>query len=175
MATNARGQTTLAGAPVTRASIEGLLMQANDIRPVANATVRAQMVSDLTAAGLPPTAARPLYVHRTDAPITHRLEVFDGSGWRPVASACGPGSGTANVFGQVALPHGLGYKPTYYSAVLASGLASGDGSVTESAARDYAVVVWDATPTDIIVRLVNRSTGQWGGEGSRFGFMWEAR
>lgn len=94
---------------------------------------------------------------------------------RPAPSACGPGSGTPNVFGQIALPHGLGYAPTYCAVTMASGIASGDGAVTESAVRDYTVVIWDKTPTDIIVRLVNRSTGQWAGSGSRFGFMWEAR
>lgn len=82
MATNARGQTVLDGTPVTRASIQGLLLQANDIRPVANVTARAQLVADLTAAGLSPTPARPLYVDRADAYIHQRLEsTVDGTTW----------------------------------------------------------------------------------------------
>lgn len=88
MATNARGQTTLAGAPVTRASIEGLLMGVNDIRPVPTATARAQLVADLTAAGVAPTAARPLYVDRADAPAGASLErTIDGTTWTIIPSS----------------------------------------------------------------------------------------
>lgn len=84
MSTNARGQTTLAGTAVTRASIEGLLLQVNDIRPVANVTERAKLVSDLNAAGIGPSAARPLYVDRADAPANRRLErSHDGTSWSP--------------------------------------------------------------------------------------------
>lgn len=86
MATNARGQTTLEGQPVTRASIQGLLMQVNDVRAVANATARTQLVSDLTAASFPPSASRPLVVHRADA-VGAKLEVNVGSGWRVAAPA----------------------------------------------------------------------------------------
>lgn len=86
MATNARGQTALSGTAVTRASIEGLLMQVNDVRPVANATARTQLVSDLTGAGFGPSPARPLVVHRADA-VGTKLEVNLGSGWRVAAPA----------------------------------------------------------------------------------------
>lgn len=87
MATNARGQTTLAGTPVTRASIEGLLLQVNDIRPVANVTERAKLVSDLNAAGIGPSPTRPLYVDRADAPANRRLECStNGAAWSPIVA-----------------------------------------------------------------------------------------
>ena len=88
MATNARGQTTLEGQPVTRATIQGLLLQANDIRPVANATERTKLVADLNAAGIGPTAARPLYVDRADAPAGASLErTVDGTNWSSFPSS----------------------------------------------------------------------------------------
>lgn len=88
MATNARGQTILDGTPVTRASIQGLLLQVNDIRPVANTTERAQLVVDLNAAGIGPTAARPLYVDRADAATGQHLErTHNGTAWEAVPSS----------------------------------------------------------------------------------------
>jgi|GEM_PF-1441672 len=88
MATNPRGH-TVPSAPETpsRAAIFGSLLTIGDIVRVANTTARSQLVADLTAAGVGPSAARPLYVHRTDAATGRELEVtVDGSTWRAVAS-----------------------------------------------------------------------------------------
>lgn len=107
MSTNARGQTTLAGAPVTRAAIEGLLMQVNDVRPVANAVARAQLVSNLAAAGVGPSPAAPLFVRRADAPLGSELEVTaDGTTWRTYDARASTRQWTAvtNVSGWAAHP-----------------------------------------------------------------------
>ncbi|EIC09160.1 hypothetical protein OR221_0868 [Microbacterium laevaniformans OR221] len=57
-----------------------------DVVPVANILDRTQLVSDLTDAGVGPSATRPLTVHRADAPGLHRLEVtVDGTVWAPVS------------------------------------------------------------------------------------------
>lgn len=111
MATNPRGQTTLGGTPVTRASIEALLLQVNDIRPVANVTQRAQLVADLNAAGIGPAPSRPLYVDRADAPAGAWVErTTDGTNWRAVLTSGTPLSGTVvislNGAGSVSFPLG---------------------------------------------------------------------
>ena len=58
----------------------------NDIIPVANATERAMVIDDLVEKGAGPTAARPVFVARGDAPGLHRVEYTqDGSVWLPVS------------------------------------------------------------------------------------------
>lgn len=53
-----------------------------DVVPVANITERDQLVDALVDAGQGPTGARPLYVHRLDAPGLHRTEyTVDGVAW----------------------------------------------------------------------------------------------
>lgn len=148
----------------------GLSLNPRIVVPVPNVTAR-----NALAAALAPTPAAPLYVHRADAPVTNRLEYNEGAGWRPAAPYAGRGSGNANTFGQIAIPHGLGYLPTHCNISMGSAAALGDPLVTESAIKDYTAVVWDMTTTDIIVRFVNRSTNGWAGAGARFGVMWEAR
>jgi len=74
-----------------------------DVVPVANETERAQLVTALQASdvGQGPSGARPLYVHRLDAPGMHRTEyTTDGVTW---ITASGtqffPDVATANAFG----------------------------------------------------------------------------
>lgn len=58
----------------------------HDVVPVANATERAQLVTDMNAKGKGPSAANPLVVHRADAPGLHRIEsTVDGSAWVPAS------------------------------------------------------------------------------------------
>ena len=88
MALNSRRHTVPAGTEqsVNRATIfETFGNSIHDVIPVANSTDRAQLVSDLTAAGRKPTTTDPLVVYRADAPGLHRFEWSpDGSAWIPV-------------------------------------------------------------------------------------------
>ncbi len=88
MALNSRRHTVPAGTDqsVSRATIfETFGNSIHDVVPVANSTDRAQLVSDLTAAGRTPTTTDPLVVYRADAPGLHRFEWSpDGSAWIPV-------------------------------------------------------------------------------------------
>jgi len=57
-----------------------------DVVPVANATERSLLVSELASAGQSPSAERPLFVFRADAPGLHRIEVtVNGSVWVPAS------------------------------------------------------------------------------------------
>ena len=89
MALNARKHTVPApaDATITRAMIfETFGNSIRDVVPVANATERAQLVTDLTAKGQAPSASRPLVVYRNDARGLHRIEyTFDGSVWIPAS------------------------------------------------------------------------------------------
>lgn len=107
MASNARKHTIPAGADKSfnRAMLfETFGNSINDVIPVANATDRAQVVSDLAAKGVGPTAADPLVVIRGDAPGLHRVEYsYDGSVWLPASGvlefaskAAADGWGSAN-------------------------------------------------------------------------------
>ena len=62
-----------------RQSINDLSLSINDWIPVANATERAQLVSDLNGLSIGPTASRPLTVYRQDLG-TIELTV-DGTAW----------------------------------------------------------------------------------------------
>lgn len=67
-----------------------MMASARTIVPVANATERAAVVSALVAAGTPPTAARPLFVYRADAPFP--LEwTEDGTTWQWAGPTSGRG------------------------------------------------------------------------------------
>lgn len=83
--TNARGHKVPLGTEtsVTRATIfEEFAESIRDVVGVANTTARAALVSALNAAGEGPTTARPLVVHRADAPGAHRIEyTVDGTVW----------------------------------------------------------------------------------------------
>ena len=58
----------------------------HDVIPVANATERAQLVSDMVAKGKGPSASNPLVVYRADAPGLHRVESStDGLVWVPAS------------------------------------------------------------------------------------------
>lgn len=85
MALNARQHTIPAGSDtsVSRATIfQAFGNSIHDVVPVANATARAALVSDLDAAGQDVTSTNPLVVLRGDAPGLHRLEYsYDGSVW----------------------------------------------------------------------------------------------
>lgn len=86
MATDLRGH-TVPGPLETprRAALTDLSLSIRDIVYVANATARAQLVTDLTTAGHGPSTSNPLYVHRGDAASGRELEVTtDGTTWRAV-------------------------------------------------------------------------------------------
>lgn len=57
---------------------EGLANSARVIIPAAGPTSMAQVLTDATTAGFGPTAAAPLYVHRTDEDAVY---INKGSGW----------------------------------------------------------------------------------------------
>jgi hypothetical protein len=78
------------GVPPARQALLDLSLSLHDVVPVANATERAQLVADLTAAGVGPAADRPLYVHRTDAPAGGELErTVDGQAWQSILAGVG--------------------------------------------------------------------------------------
>lgn len=72
---------------VTRKTIfESFGLSINDVVPVANTTERSQLINGLNAAGVGPSATRPVIVLRGDAPGLHRVEwTNNGSDWRPVS------------------------------------------------------------------------------------------
>lgn len=70
-----------------RQALNDLSLSIRDFVPVANATERAQIVADLSAAGTPVSATNPLVVIRADAPVGAPVEIStDGSAWRSVYS-----------------------------------------------------------------------------------------
>lgn len=98
MATDLRGH-TVPGPSETprRGALTDLSLSIRDIVYVPNSTARAQLVSDLVAAGVGPSVSNPLYVHRGDAATGRQLEVTtngsswsavvgDDTGWQPLAT-----------------------------------------------------------------------------------------
>lgn len=84
MATDLRGHTVPAGneAPA-RASLTALALSVRDPIPVANATARAQAITDLAAVGVTASTANPIFFFRGDAPPGARLEeTTDGTTFR---------------------------------------------------------------------------------------------
>ena len=73
----------------------------NDIVPVANATARAQLLTDLTGLGQAPTAARPLYVRQGD---TGDYWLHDGSAWVLQGPARASYAASGSALGQIAVP-----------------------------------------------------------------------
>ena len=70
-----------------RQAFNDLSLSICDVVPVASATERTQLVADLTAAGVGPTAARPLFVYRADATAASEVEYTrDGATWRTVTT-----------------------------------------------------------------------------------------
>jgi hypothetical protein len=83
-------QVPAAGDAPSRAGVVGPFETINDIVPVANSTDRANV-----ATAVAPTASRPLYVHRADAPVGQELEVTtDGSNWRTILAYRGTSTWT---------------------------------------------------------------------------------
>lgn len=69
-----------------RQAINDLSLSIRDVIPVANTTERAQLVSNLTAAGQAPSVSNPLYVHRADARPGLALEYTEnGTTWVSVS------------------------------------------------------------------------------------------
>lgn len=85
MATDVKKHTSPApGETPTRAQLAAMILSANDIIPVANATEQAQIITALNAAGAGPTASRPIVFSRGDAPGLHRIEyTYDGVTFLP--------------------------------------------------------------------------------------------
>lgn len=87
--TNKRGHVIPTGAEtsVNRATIfETYGNSIRDVVPVASVTARTQLVSDLSGVGQAPSATKPLYVWRADAPGLHRIEATsDGTVWVPAS------------------------------------------------------------------------------------------
>lgn len=136
--------------------------------PVPNVTAR-----DALATAVTPTPGEPLYTHRADAPAGRRLEVNDGGGFRSVSPAGGLAVGALNQFGQIVIPHGLGYTPTMVTATLGGNII--DASVSEDMPRDYAATIYSVGPEDFIVRITNIRTTTWAGLGLRVAVLWTAR
>lgn len=87
--TNARGHTIPLGteASFNRTTIFNSFGNSiRDVVPVANTTARTQLITNLTNAGQGPTAARPVYVYRADAPRMHGIEcTINGTVWTPAS------------------------------------------------------------------------------------------
>lgn len=80
---DARRHTISDGADTpSRAGIYAALLTVRDPIPVANTTDRAQVLSDLSAAGITPDADEPVFVFRADAGAGRELEyTTDGANW----------------------------------------------------------------------------------------------
>lgn len=83
MSTDVKKHTSIApGETPSRAGLAAMILSIKDPIAVANATARAQLISDLTTAGLGPSATNPVVVARADAPGLHRIEfTLDGNAW----------------------------------------------------------------------------------------------
>lgn len=88
MAVSARKHTVPAEGETPRfEAINELGASVNDFIPVANVTERAQVIANLTAAGAPPSTARPVFVWRADAPTAVPVEfTTDGTTWTALAA-----------------------------------------------------------------------------------------
>ena len=73
----------------------------NDIVPVANATARAQLLTDLTGLGQAPTAARPLYVRQGD---TGDYWLHNGTAWVLQGPARASYAASGSALGTIAVP-----------------------------------------------------------------------
>ena len=89
MATDARKHTApAAGETPRRQALNDLSLSIRDVIPVANTTARAQLITDLTNAGVGPSITNPVFVYRADAPLGFRTEITeDGTNWRPHGGA----------------------------------------------------------------------------------------
>lgn len=82
-----RHEVPLPGNTPRRAAFDDLSLSIGDIVYVANTTDRAQRIAALTAAGFGPSATRPIYVHRGDAPAGKELEYStNGTTWASVSA-----------------------------------------------------------------------------------------
>jgi hypothetical protein len=78
MAIDARKHVAPAAAETPRRqAINDLSLSIRDPIPVANVTERAQVLTDLTAAGVGPSVTNPVYFHRADLPPRARTEFTD--------------------------------------------------------------------------------------------------
>ena len=139
------GQTSISTA------LSNQLAASSRIYPIANEAARAALV-----AKYPPSASKPLYAHRANAPVGRELEyTTDGTRWRSVKPAGGQMSGATNVFGQIAIGHGLGYTPTSINLTLEDVQGQFAG-VFSNTARNGKLHIYSVGPDDIIVRLTQQ-------------------
>lgn len=92
MATDIRGHTvpTGTGHPA-RADVLNLGLSVRDPIPVANATARAALITNLASAGITPSTSNPVYTFRADAAAGLQLEVTtDGTTWRTITASSSP-------------------------------------------------------------------------------------
>lgn len=72
------------GVPPARAALLNLSLSVRDTVYVANTTARAQLVSDLTSAGVAPSATNPLFVYRGDTDVMEVTE--NGTTFRRISA-----------------------------------------------------------------------------------------
>lgn len=87
MSTDIKKHSTIAPGEVpSRALIAAAILSINDVIGVADLTERTQLVNALNAAGIGPSASRPLVVFRANAPGLHKLEsTIDGTIFTPAS------------------------------------------------------------------------------------------
>lgn len=153
---NARKHVTPAGTDqsVTRATIfESFGQSINDVIPVANATERAQVIANLTAAGQGPSSTHPVVVIRADARGMHRLEyTYDGSVFLHASSVLSfPDRATADSW---ASANG-GYLVTGDRAVVGGADARWNGSgwiIDDEAANPTLAAGWQTPSMNTVTR-----------------------
>lgn len=158
MATDARGHTVPAAEDAPkRADLTNLSLSIRDPKVVADATARAQYITDLAALPDPivPSTSNPVWVWRTDAPDGAELEVTeDGTNWRshyagnrtPFAMATGTGtvalsSGSGN--GGVTFPAGR----FSVAPIVTATITGGSGTLATAVIRVTSVTASGCTIT----------------------------
>ncbi|WP_125777200.1 hypothetical protein [Antribacter gilvus] len=126
-----------------------------DVKVAANLTARAQLVSDIQAAGGVIDAAHPLYVHRVDAGTGAELErTIDGTTWVTIFSEVGrsytdDGAGGGNVTA----------APTWAVATDPAQIVLPAGKFLVTVSAAFTLSPGAATRIDVGISTVNGVTG----------------
>ncbi|EYR64278.1 hypothetical protein N866_13600 [Actinotalea ferrariae CF5-4] len=139
-----------AGETPRRQAINDLSMSIRDVIPVANTTERAQLVSDLTAAGAAPSTTNPVSVYRADAPAGARVEwTDDDTTWsRPRETRAGIATGTTSAGGDISVT----FSPAF--ATTPAGVTVSDSNI----GAGIGMIFWKVhslTATGFIARAMN--------------------
>lgn len=153
----------------SKAAILALVRDAYSIKSVADATARAQAVTDWpTLTGAAIGVDNPVIVYRQDL---HRVEVSvtgAAGSFYPLGGACGSEVIDTDANGEDTVLHGLGYTPTNVQVTVQR-----TGSGSDTVASLAKVVVWAVSSTTITFRVYRTDTNAVFA-GNAIGIFWRA-